>query len=318
MFEIDLYTSATSTMDTTLIMENVTAFTMTLIMSIYSQTLMFMFVRRLRVITKLSETDSQSISIIVRQSILVIVSLMSSTLVICAYFVGERYVKDRDQADWYTLTGTIILSLDIFIDVVCVTLGLSLYAPVYYHLCAAPDQCIKSRCTRTDSRQGTSAMEIDAPYEAMKTDYVALTERCDVTESSRQTVEPTNAGISGFYTAKMKAELERHRLREPVQELELQQIEREYTGQSGSVCTGTNPMKLVASSTISEDEETAGNDTPNIAKPETAGNDTPNFAKPEFVQMSTIEDDTAMRTGVNEEDQMINHQSDWSLKYLYS
>ena len=215
VFEIDIYTSATSTMDTTVIMENVTAFIMTLILTIYSQSLILLFVRGLRLIIKLSQTDSQSISIMVRQIILVIVSLMSSTLVICAYFVGAHYVKDRDQADWYTLTGTIILSLDVFIDVICVSLGLSFYDPVYYHLCAAPDRCIKSRCTRTGSRRGASAMEIE----------------------------------------------------------------------------------LVACSTFSEDEQTAGKSTPNSAKAD-------------FVQMSTIEDDIAMATGVNEEDQMISHLYD--------
>ena len=92
---------------------------------------------------------------------------------------------------------------------------------------------------------------IDVLYEAMKTDYVALTERCDAMESSEQNVESTNAEMSGLqdefrviYKAKKKAESERDQLRERVQELELQQIAREHNGLKESVCSGTNSMSL--------------------------------------------------------------------------
>ena len=133
---------------------------MMLMMTVYSQILVFMFVRRLNILSILSQSDPELVSIMVRQSILVIFSLMSSTLVIsttiCRHFFNYE-VHDK----WQVLATYSAKSVDVLVDNICISLGLSVFKPIYAVLCGVMDRCCKACCARaTRSTRKTLEMQL--------------------------------------------------------------------------------------------------------------------------------------------------------------
>ena len=126
----------------------------------YSQILVILFVRRLHHVNILCRSDPQLIAIMVRQSILIVFSMMSSTLVIGAT-IAWRFLGDKIHVKGLTFAVNAAVYIDVLVDVISISLGLSVFDPVYYFLCGAVDRCIKSCCSRvTLSRRSTIEVQL--------------------------------------------------------------------------------------------------------------------------------------------------------------
>lgn len=130
----------------------VTSAAMVFTMGMYSQILMFLFVRGLYIINTVSQRDQQLVSIVVRQSILVVVSFVSSTFVIIAYVFHGHEVNRGVDAEWWAMAAGIAVPVDVLVDVICVSLGLTLFDRAYELLCSQLDRCTKSCCEKAGNK----------------------------------------------------------------------------------------------------------------------------------------------------------------------
>jgi len=140
---------------------------MVLVMAIYSGVLLVLFVRRLHIVDKHSlPCDHDFMSIMVRQCILLVVTLLSSGGVITATFAGTDLIHHGEHSEWWQLAATCAIPTDTLVDAMCVSLGFSSFDSSYYFLCGALDRCIKGCCARSNGRNIQKAMEIQLAMSA--------------------------------------------------------------------------------------------------------------------------------------------------------
>ena len=118
--------------------------------TIYSQYLAFYFVRTLWTLSTSGTPDSNLIALITKQTGLAIFCVATSTLVVISFILFSRVVDDTDESvvGWFTFAARTSQSLDVLVDVICVSLGFSLFDDAYSSLCGAADFCLKSVCSR--------------------------------------------------------------------------------------------------------------------------------------------------------------------------
>lgn len=123
------------------------------ILAVYSQVLIYMFVRRLYIINTMSRIDDQLVSIMVQQSILVVVCFISSTLIITGVIFSGLTFYYGPREEWIALALSNALPIDLLVDIVCVSLGLPIFKPIYQFLCGALDRRLKKCCIGTALRK---------------------------------------------------------------------------------------------------------------------------------------------------------------------
>ena len=127
---------------------------MVLVMAIYAQILIILLVRGLYIVNTHSQVDQQLVSIMVRQIILVTVSFLSSTFFVVVCILSGFGVIQDSQVGWWQLAASSAISLDILVDVFCISLGLKICDRVYYLLCGPLDRCVKSWSPRDVIKRG--------------------------------------------------------------------------------------------------------------------------------------------------------------------